>query len=87
MSTRGYAVLQPQYRGSQGWGMALWKAGDQQWGQKMQDDKDDGAAWLVAEGIADPKRMAIFGYSYGGFAAVAAGVAAGRGGCPVRAVP
>ena len=54
--------------------MALWKAGDMEWGQKMQDDKDDGAAWLVAEGIADPQRMAIFGYSYGGFAAIAASV-------------
>jgi dipeptidyl aminopeptidase/acylaminoacyl peptidase len=74
MATRGYAVLQPQYRGSEGWGMSLWKAGDKEWGQKMQDDKDDGAAWLVAEGIADPKRMAIFGYSYGGFAAIAASV-------------
>lgn len=74
LTTRGYAVLQPQYRGSDGWGMTLWKAGDQQWGQKMQDDKDDGAAWLVAEGIADPQRMAIFGYSYGGFAAIAASV-------------
>ncbi len=74
LSTRGYAVLQPQYRGSDGWGMALWKAGDMEWGQKMQDDKDDGAAWLVAEGIADPQRMAIFGYSYGGFAAIAASV-------------
>lgn len=74
LTTRGYAVLQPQYRGSDGWGMALWKAGDKEWGQKMQDDKDDGAAWLVAEGIADPQRMAIFGYSYGGFAAIAASV-------------
>ncbi len=74
LTTRGYAVLQPQYRGSDGWGMALWKAGDQQWGLKMQDDKDDGAAWLVAEGIADPKKMSMFGYSYGGFAAVAASV-------------
>jgi acetyl esterase/lipase len=74
LATRGYAVLQPQYRGSDGWGMALWKAGDKEWGQKMQDDKDDGAAWLVAEGIADPQRMAIFGYSYGGFAAIAASV-------------
>lgn len=77
LTTRGYAVLQPQYRGSDGWGMALWKAGDKEWGQKMQDDKDDGAAWLVQQGIADPKRMAIFGYSYGGFAAVAASVRPG----------
>jgi dipeptidyl aminopeptidase/acylaminoacyl peptidase len=74
LATRGYAVLQPQYRGSRGWGMSLWKAGDKEWGQKMQDDKDDGAAWAVAQGIADPKRMAIFGYSYGGFAAIAASV-------------
>src|SRR5262249_50615322 len=60
--------------GSDGWGLALWKAGDREWGQKMSDDNDDGAAWLVAQGIADPQRMAIFGYSYGGFAAIAASV-------------
>jgi dipeptidyl aminopeptidase/acylaminoacyl peptidase len=54
--------------------MKLWKAGDKEWGQKMQDDNDDAAAYLVAEGIADPNRMAIFGYSYGGFAAIAASV-------------
>lgn len=74
LASRGYAVLQPQYRGSDGWGDALWKAGDREWGQKMQDDKDDGAAWLVSEGIADPNRLAMFGYSYGGFAAIAAAV-------------
>ena len=74
MATRGYAILQPQFRGSEGWGMDLWKAGDREWGQKMQDDNDDGAAWLVTEGIADPKRIAIFGYSYGGYAAIAATV-------------
>jgi len=67
-------VLQPQYRGSDGWGASLWKAGDREWGQKMQDDKDDGAQWLIAQGIADPNRMAMFGYSYGGFAAMAAAV-------------
>lgn len=74
LATRGYAVLQPQYRGSTGFGRELWLAGDAEWGQKMQDDKDDGAAWLVSEGIADPNRMAMFGYSYGGFAAMAATV-------------
>ena len=74
LASRGYAVLQPQYRGSDGWGAALWKAGDREWGQKMQDDKDDGAKWLVDQGIADPNRMAMFGYSYGGFAAMAAAV-------------
>jgi len=72
LTSRGYAVLRPQYRGSAGLGRKLWLGGDAEWGQKMQDDKDDGAAWLVKEGIADPKRMAIFGYSYGGFAAAAA---------------
>lgn len=74
LATRGYAVIQPQYRGSDGWGMELWRAGDQQWGLKMSDDNDDAAAYLVAEGIGDPNRMAIFGYSYGGFAAIAASV-------------
>ncbi len=72
LTSRGYAVLRPQYRGSAGLGRELWLAGDAEWGQKMQDDKDDGAAWLVSEGIADADRIAIFGYSYGGFAAAAA---------------
>lgn len=72
LTSRGYAVLRPQYRGSTGLGRELWIAGDAEWGQKMQDDKDDGAAWLVEQGVADPERLAIFGYSYGGFAAAAA---------------
>nr|WP_240903430.1 alpha/beta fold hydrolase [Caulobacter sp. 602-2] len=71
-ASRGYAVLQPQFRGSMGWGRKLWTAGDSEWGQKMQDDKDDGAKWLIDEKIADPKRIAMFGYSYGGYAALAA---------------
>ncbi len=71
LANRGYAVLQPQYRGSDGWGQELWRAGDREWGQKMQDDKDDGARWLVEQGISDPNRMAIFGFSYGGYAAMA----------------
>ncbi|NDY95570.1 alpha/beta hydrolase family protein [Wenzhouxiangella limi] len=74
LTSRGYAVLRPQYRGSAGLGRELWLAGDNQWGLAMQDDKDDGAAWLVEQGIADPERIAMFGYSYGGFAAVAATV-------------
>lgn len=71
LANRGYAVLQPQYRGSEGWGQKLWRAGDREWGQKMQDDKDDGANWLVQQGIADKARLAMFGYSYGGYAAMA----------------
>lgn len=72
LTSRGYAVLRPQYRGSAGLGRDLWMAGDAQWGLAMQDDLDDGAAWLVSEGIAAADRLAIFGYSYGGFAAAAA---------------
>lgn len=74
LTSRGYAVLRPQYRGSQGLGRKLWLAGDAQWGLKMSDDLDDGAAWLVAQGITKQGDIAIFGYSYGGFAAVAATV-------------
>lgn len=74
LTSRGFAVLRPQYRGSQGLGRKLWTAGDAQWGMKMQEDKDDGAKHLVEQGIADPDRLAIFGYSYGGFAAAAATV-------------
>ena len=73
-ASRGYIVMQPQYRGSDGWGRALWLAGDGEWGQKMQDDKDDGAAWLVENGYVDADKIAIHGYSYGGFAAFAASV-------------
>ncbi|BFI94864.1 MAG: S9 family peptidase [Rhodanobacter sp.] len=74
LTSRGYAVLRPQYRGSEGLGRSLWLAGDAQWGLKMSDDLDDGAAWLVSQGIAAKDRIAIFGYSYGGFAAIAADV-------------
>jgi dipeptidyl aminopeptidase/acylaminoacyl peptidase len=73
-ASRGYAVLQPQFRGSEGWGQKLWRAGDAEWGQKMQDDNDDAVNWLVAQHIADPKRVAMFGYSYGGYAALAASI-------------
>ena len=73
-ANRGYVILQPQYRGSDGWGRELWTAGDKEWGQKMQDDKDDGASWLVENGYTDADKIAIHGYSYGGFAAIAASV-------------
>jgi dipeptidyl aminopeptidase/acylaminoacyl peptidase len=69
-ASHGYAVLQPQFRGSEGWGHKLWTAGDNEWGQKMQDDNDDGAKWLIDQKIAAPDRVALFGYSYGGYAAL-----------------
>jgi dipeptidyl aminopeptidase/acylaminoacyl peptidase len=74
MASRCFAVLQPQYRGSQGWGRKLWMAGDAEWGQKMQDDKDDGVKWMIEQKIAQPGRAAMFGFSYGGYAAFAASV-------------
>lgn len=73
-ASRGYAVLQPQYRGSLGWGQKLWRAGDSEWGQKMQDDKDDGVKYLIDQKIAAPDRVAMHGYSYGGYSAMAASV-------------
>lgn len=91
-ATRGFAVLQPNYRGSTDLGKELWKAGDREWGAKMQDDKDDGARWLVEQGIADPNRMMMYGYSYGGFAAAAAaarsgGASAGLWQCAISGAP
>jgi dipeptidyl aminopeptidase/acylaminoacyl peptidase len=74
LTSRCRAVLQPQYRGSADWGRYLWLAGDREWGQKMQDDKDDGARWLLDQKIAIPGRIAMFGFSYGGYAAFAAAV-------------
>lgn len=73
-ASRGYAVLQPQYRGSDGWGQKLWRAGDNEWGQKMQDDMDDGVKYLIAQKVTAPDRVAMHGYSYGGYAAMAASV-------------
>ncbi len=73
-SSRGYAVIQPQYRGSQGWGLKLWKLGDKEWGKTMQDDNDDAVKWLVSQKLADPQKLAIFGYSYGGYAAIAGAI-------------
>ena len=69
-ANRGYAVLQMNYRGSTGYGRAFQEAGFKQWGRKMQDDINDGAKWLIKEGIADSSRMAIYGFSYGGFTAL-----------------
>lgn len=70
LASRGYAVLQPDFRGSDGYGVAHLRAGFKQWGLAMQDDLADGARWAIAKGIADPKRIAIMGASYGGYAAM-----------------
>ncbi len=69
--SRGYAVLQPNFRGSSGYGDAFLQAGYGQWGRKMQTDLSDGVRFLASEGIVDPKRACIFGWSYGGYAALA----------------
>lgn len=71
LASRGYAVLQPNYRGSSGYGHKFTEAGLHQWGLKMQDDITDGVKKLIADGIADPKRICIVGASFGGYAALA----------------
>ncbi len=71
-ANRGYACLQVNYRGSTGFGKKFLNAGDRQWGLRMHDDLVDAARWVVAEGYSDPKKIAVFGGSYGGYAALAA---------------
>jgi dipeptidyl aminopeptidase/acylaminoacyl peptidase len=71
LANRGYAVLQMNFRGSTGYGRKFWEASFKQWGQAMQDDITDGVKWAIAEGIADPARVAIYGASYGGYATLA----------------
>jgi dipeptidyl aminopeptidase/acylaminoacyl peptidase len=69
--SRGYAVLQPNFRGSSGYEHGFLASGYGQWGRKMQTDLSDGVRYLAAQGIVDPKRVCIFGWSYGGYAALA----------------
>jgi dipeptidyl aminopeptidase/acylaminoacyl peptidase len=71
LANRGYAVLQPNFRASTGYGKKFLNAGNKEWGQKMQDDLTWGVKYLVAEGVADPKRVGIMGGSYGGYATLA----------------
>ena len=71
LASRGYAVLQMNFRGSTGYGRKFWEASFKQWGFRMQDDISDGVAWAVREGVADPKRVCIYGASYGGYATLA----------------
>lgn len=69
LANRGYAVLQPNYRGSDSYGVDYHKRGEGEWGRKMQDDLDDGMDWLAGRGIVDAKRACLVGSSYGGYAA------------------
>ncbi len=71
LANRGYAVLQMNFRGSTGYGKDFWQKSFKQWGRTMQDDITDGVQWLIKEGIADPKRIGIYGGSYGGYATLA----------------
>ena len=70
LASRGYGVLQPQFRGSTGVNSKFEEAGVRQWGLAMQDDITDGTNWLIEQKLADPKRIAIVGASYGGYAAL-----------------
>lgn len=71
LANRGYAVLQVNFRGSTGYGRKFWEASFKQWGRKMQDDVSDGVKHVVAQGVADPRRVCIYGGSYGGYATLA----------------
>lgn len=71
LASRGYAVLQMNFRASTGYGRKFTELGYKQWGQAMQNDITDGVEWLIKKGIADPKRVAIYGASYGGYATLA----------------
>jgi dipeptidyl aminopeptidase/acylaminoacyl peptidase len=71
LANRGYAVLQPNFRGSTGYGKKYLNAGNKEWGDKMQDDITWGVKHLIAQGVADPKRVGIMGGSYGGYATLA----------------
>ena len=71
LANRGYAVLQPNFRASTGYGKRFLNSGNNEWGQKMQDDLTWGVKHLVAQGVADPKRVGIMGGSYGGYATLA----------------
>ena len=68
LASRGYVVIEPEFRGSRGYGQQLFRAGWRQWGRAMQDDVADAVAWAVDKGVVDPKRVCIAGASYGGYA-------------------
>jgi dipeptidyl aminopeptidase/acylaminoacyl peptidase len=68
LANRGYAILQMNFRGSTGYGRIFWEKSFKEWGKTMQDDITDGTQWLITKGIADAKKIAIYGGSYGGYA-------------------
>ncbi|KQM66378.1 peptidase [Pedobacter sp. Leaf216] len=70
LANRGYAVLQVNYRGSTGYGKSFYAAGFKQWSDKIQDDVNDGVKWLIAQKIANPKKIAIYGNGFGGYIAL-----------------
>jgi dipeptidyl aminopeptidase/acylaminoacyl peptidase len=70
LANRGYAVFQMNYRGSVGYGKSFQNAGFKQWGKNIQNDVTDGVKWLINEKIVDSKRIAIYGYSFGGYIAL-----------------
>lgn len=70
LANRGYAVLQINFRGSTGYGKAFQIAGFKQWGSKMQEDIAEGVTWLINKGIANPERIGVFGYGFGGYSAL-----------------
>jgi len=70
LANRGYAVFQINFRGTKGYGKKFWTAGFKEWGGKMQNDITDGVRWLISEKIADPQRIGIYGFSFGGFSAL-----------------
>lgn len=69
-ASRGFAVFQPNYRGSTGYGKDFWTAGFKEWGKMVQEDIKDGAEWLIKEGIANPKKIGIYGSNFGGYSAL-----------------
>jgi dipeptidyl aminopeptidase/acylaminoacyl peptidase len=69
-ASRGYVVVEADFRGSLGYGEGHWRAGLRQWGQAMQDDLDDVLAWAVKQGLSDPARVCMVGTNYGGYAAL-----------------
>lgn len=70
LAAAGYAVLRINYRGSSGYGDAFMRAGARQWGLAMQDDLTDATRWAIAEGVADPNRICLYGASYGAYASL-----------------